>query len=80
MSEKLYNAVTNTDFVLMERVPLSYLRTKFVFSLNDLVNTDILQPGEKLKNPLEIKTELDLYSSLTEKKKKEFLVTIQRVA
>ena len=79
MDEKLYNAVTRTGFVLMERVSLSYLRTKFVFSLNDLINTDILQPGQKLQNTLEIKTELDLYSSLTEKKSKEYLVTIQRV-
>jgi len=80
MDEKLYLAKTKTGFTLLNEVSLSYLETKLVFSLNDLVDASSLQVGEELKRPLRIKTkEQNFYSSLSKKKESDFLITIQRI-
>jgi hypothetical protein len=80
MDEKLYLAKTKTGFTLLNEVSLSYLETKLVFSLNDLVGASSLQVGEELKRPLRIKTkEQNFYSSLSKRKEIDFLITIQRI-
>ena len=76
---KLYRAKTSNGHVLIEGVPLKYLEVKLEFSLNDLVEAEQLERGEKLTRKLRIKTESELYRSLyLSSKKGQYLVTIER--
>lgn len=79
MDRKLYCAKTRTGHVLIQGATLPFLETKFEFSLNDLVEAQMLKCGETLSRKLKIRTSSELYNSLYQSSNRgHYLVTIER--
>ena len=79
MDRKLYCAKTKSGHVLMRGATLPFLGTKFEFSLNDLVEAQMLKCAEELSRKLKIKTDSEIYRDLySNDKRGYYLVTIER--
>jgi hypothetical protein len=79
MDRKLYCAKTKSGHILVQGATLAFLETKFEFSLNDLVEAQMLKLGEALPRKLRIKTNSELYQNLySNDKRGYYLVTIER--
>ena len=79
MNKKLYCAKTHTGYAIELDATLEYLQNKFEFSLNDLVEADILKVGQKLSRKIKIKTTSELYNMLANTSQlKHYLITIER--
>lgn len=77
---KLYSVITKSNFILFDRVPIEVLEQKFEFSLNDLVESSLIEVGGQLSNKLKIKADKQTQKHLYAKDKRgNYLVTIQRV-
>ena len=80
MNKKLYCAKTHTGYTIEPDATLEYLQHKFEFSLNDLVEADILKVGQELSRKIKIKTNSQIYSMLANTSElKHYLITIERV-
>ena len=79
MDRKLYCAKTKSGHVLFEGATLPFLETRFEFSLNDLVEAQMLKCGEELSRKVKIKTDSEIYKNLySNDKRGYYLVTIER--
>ena len=76
---KLFCVKTKNGFAIIQDATIEYLETKLEFSLNDLVEAEIIKVGGELSRELKIKTNSEIYNMLTSKKEaKHFLVTVER--
>ena len=79
MNKKLYCAKTHTGYTIEPDSTLEYLQNKFEFSLNDLVEAEILKVGQELSRKLKIKTTSEIYNMLANTSQlKHYLITIER--
>ena len=76
---KLYRAKTSSGNTIIPNATLDYLQSKFEFSLNDLVEAEIIKVGEELSRKLKMKTASEIYKKLAGKKEvNEYLITVER--
>ena len=76
---KLYCVKTQSGHTMLQDATLDHLEHKFEFSLNDLVEAEIIKVGEELARKLKIKTSSEIYNMLENKKEiKHYLVTVER--
>lgn len=77
---KLYNVITKTGHILIKDASLNYIETKLEFSLNDLVEAQMLLCGESLSRKLKIKNNSDLYQTLAKNDRGAFHLTVERTS
>ena len=76
---KLYCVKTSSGNTIIPNATLDYLQTKFEFSLNDLVEAEIIKVGEELSRKLKMKAASEIYKMLAGKKEvNEYLITVER--
>lgn len=79
MDKKTYCAKTSNGYILVGGATLEYLEVKFELSLNDLLEAERLDRGEKLSRKIRIRTESEIYKNLySSSRNGRYLITIER--